>query len=86
MRFLSTLLLFSGYALIYAAVADGGKFATDPRLVLFADAYTGKTVIGNKNSDSTAAPVTASTQAPTTSSSTAAAGVTGVLSNGRTSA
>jgi len=82
-RFLSTLLLFFGYALVYAAVADGGKFATDPRLVLFADAYTGKTVVGSKNSDSTTAPQSVSTQSSTASSSSAMAGVTQVLTNGR---
>lgn len=39
MRFLSTLFLFVGYCFIYAAVAAGGKFATEPWAVLFADAY-----------------------------------------------
>lgn len=40
MRFLSTLLMFAGYTLVYAAVAAGGKFATEPWAGLFADAYT----------------------------------------------
>lgn len=32
-------LLFLGYSLVYAAVAAGGKFATDPWNGLFSDAY-----------------------------------------------
>lgn len=40
MRFLGTLLLLGGYTLVYAAVADAGKFATDPWAGLFADAYS----------------------------------------------
>lgn len=32
--------MFLGYMLVYAAVADGGKFATDPWSSLWADAYT----------------------------------------------
>ena len=43
MRFLSTLLMFGGYMLVYAAVAAGGKFATEPWAGLFADAYTEST-------------------------------------------
>lgn len=42
MKFLSTLLLFSGYLLIYAAVAKGGRFATEPWEGVFHDAYTGE--------------------------------------------
>lgn len=40
MRGLATLLIFGGYMLVYAAVADQGKFATEPWAALFADAYT----------------------------------------------
>lgn len=40
MKPLPIVLIFSGYALIYAAVAAGGKFATEPWAGLFADAYT----------------------------------------------
>lgn len=39
MRILSIGLIFSGYTLIYASTARGGKFATDPWLGLFMDAY-----------------------------------------------
>lgn len=34
------LLLFAGYVLVYAAVANRGVMATDPWLGLFTDAYT----------------------------------------------
>lgn len=40
MRFLGTLLLLGGYALVYAAVAAGGKFATEPWLGFVEDAYS----------------------------------------------
>lgn len=40
MKVLPIVLAFSGYVLIYAAVAAGGKFATEPWAGLFADAYT----------------------------------------------
>lgn len=39
MRFLGTLVMFVGYTLIYAAVANRGKFATEPWLGLMGDAY-----------------------------------------------
>lgn len=39
MKFLSTLLMYTAYVLIYSAVAAGGKFATEPWNALFADAY-----------------------------------------------
>ena len=39
MRFLGVYLLLGGYVLVYAAVAGGGKFATDPWAGLFTDAY-----------------------------------------------
>ena len=39
MRFLSTLLVMGGYVLVYAAIANHGKFATDPWLGVLADAY-----------------------------------------------
>lgn len=41
MKFLGILFVFFGYVLVYAAVAAGGKFATEPWAALFADAYTG---------------------------------------------
>lgn len=41
MKALSMVLVFGGYMLIYAAVANQGKFATEPWAGLFADAYTG---------------------------------------------
>lgn len=40
MKFISTLLMFFGYVLLYSATAAGGKFATDPWVSLYADAYT----------------------------------------------
>lgn len=40
MKFITTLLLFAGYTLVYAAVAKGGAFATEPWKGLFADAYS----------------------------------------------
>ena len=47
MKALSSLLIFGGYMLVYAATAGidpntkgGGKFATEPLAGLFADAYT----------------------------------------------
>lgn len=46
MGFLGQLFLFGGYTLIYAAVAGGGKFATDPWNGILADAYTGEVVGG----------------------------------------
>lgn len=39
MKFLSALLIFAGYMLVYAATAAQGKFATEPWAGLFADAY-----------------------------------------------
>lgn len=39
MRLVGTLLLFGGYVLVYASVANGGKFATEPWAGLFTDAY-----------------------------------------------
>lgn len=38
---LASALLFAGYTLVYAAVANGGKFAATPWEALRADAYTG---------------------------------------------
>lgn len=40
MKSLAILLIFGGYMLIYAAVANQGKFATEPWAGIFADAYT----------------------------------------------
>jgi hypothetical protein len=40
MKFLSSLLIFGGYVLVYAATANQGEFATEPWAGLFADAYT----------------------------------------------
>ena len=41
MKFLGIMFVFSGYVLVYASTAAGGKFATEPWAGLFADAYTG---------------------------------------------
>jgi hypothetical protein len=38
-QFVGVLLVFGGYTLVYAAVARGGRFATEPWAGLFADAY-----------------------------------------------
>jgi|SRR5215472_5452393 len=38
-RFVNTLLLFGGYLLVYASVANHGKFATEPWNGIFTDAY-----------------------------------------------
>lgn len=38
--------LFAGYTLVYAAVADGGRFAATPWESLRKDAYTGETPAG----------------------------------------
>jgi hypothetical protein len=40
-NFVGTLLVFGGYVLVYAAVARGGRFATEPWAGLYEDAYTG---------------------------------------------
>jgi len=42
-EFLGIILVFGGYMLIYASVAHGGQFATEPWAGLYADAYTGDT-------------------------------------------
>lgn len=47
MKFLGILLVFAGYVFVYASVAAGGKFATEPWASLFADAYTGTQTTGN---------------------------------------
>lgn len=39
MKFLAIILTFSGYTLVYAAVASQGKFATDPWAGVIFDAY-----------------------------------------------
>ena len=39
MRFLGIGLILGGYTLVYAAVANRGKFATEPWAGLFMDAY-----------------------------------------------
>ena len=41
MQFVGILLVFGGYMLVYAAVARGGKFATEPWAGLYSDAYIG---------------------------------------------
>jgi hypothetical protein len=46
-KFLSMLLILGGYMLVYAAVAKGGVFATEPWLGLYADAYQGGSTGGH---------------------------------------
>lgn len=41
--------MFAGYALVYAAVANHGKYATDPWQGLFTDAYTEDKSSANSN-------------------------------------
>lgn len=50
MRFLSILLFFGGYTLVYAAVANRGLFATEPWLGLFTDAYATPKIQGESKS------------------------------------
>lgn len=45
MKAFAILLTFAGYTLVYAAVANRGRFATDPWAGLFADAYTSNAAI-----------------------------------------
>lgn len=52
MKFLGTLFLFVGYSLVYAAVARGGVFATDPWNGLFFDAYTDPNLPGGNTRSS----------------------------------
>ena len=40
MRSLGMLLLLAGYTFIYAAVAKGGKYATEPWMGFVKDAYS----------------------------------------------
>ena len=40
MSFVSSALMFIGYLLVYAAVADSGKYATQPWKGVLGDAYT----------------------------------------------
>lgn len=44
MKLVSILLMFGGYVLVYAAVANHGTFASNPWAGLFADAYPANTV------------------------------------------
>jgi hypothetical protein len=67
MRFLSILTFFAGYALLYASVANHGKFALHPWNGLFTDAYSDPTAASK-------APDTTDTT-PSQSSSTASPGV-----------
>jgi hypothetical protein len=49
-KILGILFVFFGYVFVYASVAAGGRFATEPWAALFADAYTdaaGSTLGGN---------------------------------------
>ena len=61
MRFLGTLLLFGGYVLVYASVANGGKFAAEPWAGVFTDAYPVLTTPTN-----TLTPTPPSSQSPGT--------------------
>lgn len=71
MRFLSSILLFAAYVLIYSAVAAGGKFATEPWAALFADAYmtpdSGPTPPGQQGSPTASSPGLSPGQARTIS-------------------
>ena len=39
MKFLSTILVLAGYTLVYAAVANHGRFYANPWMGIFRDAY-----------------------------------------------
>lgn len=47
MEFVGILLTFGGYILVYAAVAHGGEFATEPWAGLYADAYSVGTAVAD---------------------------------------
>ena len=53
MKFVTTLLLYAGYTLIYGAVANHGQFAWKPWMGLFADAYTGDSSGGGNGNSGT---------------------------------
>lgn len=40
MKFVATIMVFIGYVLVYAGVANGGKFATQPWMGILDDAYS----------------------------------------------
>jgi hypothetical protein len=63
MKFLSVILTFVGYMLLYAAVAAGGKFAKNPWQGVLQDAYE---VAATEGSGSTSGDSTPSAPAPKT--------------------
>lgn len=60
MKFLAMILLFTGYTLVYAAVAKKGEFATDPWLGIIGDAYTNTNGSSDGSSDSSGTGLTQS--------------------------
>lgn len=62
------ILVFIGYTLIYAAVANRGRFATDPWGALLADAYD--TTPGTPSAVSPLPPTTSPTVDPTAPAAT----------------
>jgi hypothetical protein len=68
MRFVGILMLFGGYVLVYAAVANSGEFATEPWAGVLADAYTTSQSTGTTASGSPATSATAPSSAPSAAS------------------
>lgn len=71
MRFVGTLMIFGGYIFIYAAVADSGRFATEPWASLYADAYTGQSSLATSSTPTTSTPAASSTTPAASSPATA---------------
>lgn len=77
-RLLGPVLLFFGYTLVYASVAHGGVFATDPWNGIFADAYTDVTNGGSApSSGSTGSSGTVKQKGPTATNTASSASNSG---------
>jgi len=64
MKFLSTILVLGGYILIYAAVANKGKFAKQPWIGVFRDAYGVDTSTGTGATTAPSAGASTTTTTP----------------------
>lgn len=71
MKFLGTLLILGGYILVYAAVANGGKFYANPWMGVFRDAYGVDSAAGGATQPASPA-ATAPSIRPRTSPATSA--------------
>ena len=67
MKFLATILTFIGYVLVYAGVANGGKFATQPWMGILNDAYADTNPNVGNTGGSTGAPSTQNRKNPSIS-------------------